>query len=173
MATYGTAAGVAAYTAHMTNVSGAFDTTTNPTLAQVEEFLVQMSARLTGWLAHASYVVPVNQADAKAILDNYANMGAAGLCELTQRSAGATDDVNQRENKFLREFAKAEAFINGSALGALGVSQVRAQGPLFGLSSGGRTGTGQPLKPIFTRTSFGNNPTAETGSPEPGYTEGG
>ena len=123
MSTYGSIAGVEAYVAHMTNEAGHFDTATTPTLAQVVTFLDARSAQLTGWLAAAGYVTPVVQAEAKVVLDRFANVGAAGDAELTQRVAGASDKENERENAFLKEFAKAEAWINGRALAALGVPQ--------------------------------------------------
>ena len=105
MATYGTTAGVEAYVRHMS-----FDAANNPTTDQVDQWLAERSAQLTGWLASSGYAVPVVQSDAKAVLDRYANIGAAGDAELAQRSAGyAATDENKRENKFLSEFMRAEA----------------------------------------------------------------
>jgi hypothetical protein len=125
VSTYGTPAGVAAYVTYMTNTAGSFDDAggREVSLATVNSLLGSVSAQLTGWLAGAGYVTPVTQADAKAVLDRYANLGAAGYCELGQRVAGTSDDENARESKFLAEFAKAEAWINGRALAALGVPQ--------------------------------------------------
>lgn len=129
MSTYGTVAGVAAYVGHMLNSAGTFDdagpppTGTAPSLTQVNGFLDQVSAQLTGWLAAAGYATPVTQADAKSVLDRYANVGAAGLAELSQRVAGTSDDESRRESQFLQEFRSAEAWINGRALAALGVPQ--------------------------------------------------
>src|SRR5687767_5702757 len=104
---YGTVAGSAAYVQHAANASGTFDTTTEPTLAQVEGFIDRQSARLNGWLAQNGYAVPVTAARAVVWLAYYAEIGAAGLIELTQRSSGYDDqDQNRRENKFLKEFAR-------------------------------------------------------------------
>lgn len=158
MSDYGTIAGVEAYVAHMCNEAGHFDAATEPTLAQVTTLLDEVSAQITGWLAAAGYQTPVAQASALAVLNRYANNGAAGLCELTQRIAGASDDKNVRETLFLREFAKAEAWIMSGALAALGVPQVRLQSALFGLSAGGVNYQGQNLRPTFTRVDFGNQP---------------
>lgn len=162
MSDYGTIAGVEAYVPHQCNAAGHFDATTAPTLAQVTVLLDEVSAQLTGWLAAAGYQTPVVQTAALAVLSRYANNGAAGLCELTQRTAGASDDKNQRENKFLKEFEKAEQWIMSGALAALGVPQVRLQSALFGLSAGGVNFQGQNLRPSFTRTDFGNQPGAGT-----------
>lgn len=161
---YGTVAGVAAYVGHMTNAGGTFDNTTEPTIAQVEAFLDQASDMLNGWLARAAYVIPVTQADAVKVLARYANLGAAGLCELSMRSAGyAADDENKRENKFLKMFEQAQTYIDSGALAALGATVVSSSAPppLAGLRVGGATLGGQALQPMFSRTMFGNQPAAE------------
>jgi hypothetical protein len=166
---YGGAAGVAAFVKHLTDkTSGLFTTTTKPTLAEVEGFLDQQSAQLNAWLAAYQYVIPVSQADAKLLLDKFANIGAAGLAELTQRAAGyAKNPENNRENVFLAQFEKAQAFIASGSLASLGAAQSAAAGPFLGLFTGGKTAGGQALRPIFRRTSFGNDPTAESGTDEP------
>lgn len=166
---YGSAEGVAAYVHHMTASDGTFTMDTEPNLVEVEAFLNQMSDTLNGWLARAGYSIPVTQADAKNVLNRYANLGAAGLCELSMRGAGySADDENRRENKFLRMFDEARAYIDSGALALLGAAQASssAPGPLAGFRIGGGTRSGGALTPIFTRTSFGNDPTAESGSPE-------
>jgi len=166
---YGTTAGVQAYIRHMT-----LDATNNPTTAQIQTFLDEMSALLDGWLAAAGYITPVTTpATAVSILNRFANVGAAGMAELTQRSSGyATNAPNNRENKFLEEFYKAEAFINSGAFGNLGVSEATgADQPFFGLHVGGKTRGGQVLKPIFRRGSFGVDPTAESPNREPDWTD--
>lgn len=167
---YGTVAGATRYVRRLTT-NGAFSATSSPSIADVEGFLDEQSAVLNGWLARAGYSVPATNAIAVQILGRYANLGAAGLIELTQAASGyAAEGEDTRENRFLAEFAKAEAYINSGALGGLGEAQTTAGLGLAGLSVGGRTSGGQRLRPMFTRTSFGNNPTAERGSREPDYT---
>jgi hypothetical protein len=164
MSDYGSVSGVAKYVRHMTN-AGVFDTTTKPTALQVAEMLDESCAILNGWLAQNNYIVPVVATRAAAALGRYANLGAAGLAELAQRSAGYSEtDQNRRENKFLAEFAKAEAFIASGALGGLGASSEGVPPVLSGFSIGGMTRGGARLRPIFKRTSFGNDPTAESPS---------
>lgn len=175
MSDYGTPAGVAAYVKRLADATtGQFTTTTKPPLADVQTWLDGRSARLNTWLIQAGYAIPVTQADAKALLDYYANVGAAGDVELSQISAGySNDDQNRRENKFLAEFDKAWPFIRDGGFAGLPVPTTGASSPIAGLASGGRTSTGQQLAPIFSRQSFGNDPTRENGRPprEPGYTE--
>ncbi len=171
--TYGSVTGVAAYTRRLANSASTFDTITRPTLIEVEAFLDQCSDVLNGWLARAGYVIPVTHADAARVLSRYANLGAAGHVELSQRPGGYdAEDENRRENKFLDMFMLAESYIESGALAALGADVVAGSlpAPVSGLRVGGGTRSGQRLKPIFTRGSFGNNPTAETGTKEPDYT---
>lgn len=146
MATYGSVAGAAAFVGHLTNAAGTFDnlgppTGTAPTLDQVETFLDQVSAQLTGWLAAAGYAVPVVQSDAKSALDGYANVGAAGLAELSQRVAGTSDDENRRENRLLAEFRRAEDWIKSGALAGLGVGRL-VVGPAARQAASGALTTG-------------------------------
>jgi hypothetical protein len=173
--TYGTVAGVAAYVRRLANSSAMFDATTRPTLTEVEAFLDQCSDVLNGWLVRSGYVIPVTQPDAVRVLARYANLGAAGHVELSQRAGGYdAEDENRRENKFLDMFAQAEAYIESGALAALGADVVAGSlpSPVSGLRVGGGTRSGQAMRPIFRRTSFGNDPVAESSGPkEPDYTE--
>jgi hypothetical protein len=172
---YGTVARVEAYVAHAIESGSAFSTTTRPTLAQVEQFIEQRSALLNACLSGAGYTVPVVFATHPAawnVLAYYAVMGAAGDVELTMRSAGYdAEDQNKRENKFLKEFDKACAYIASGSFAALGVPLAGPSPAIAGLWVGGRTRTGQRLRPIFGRTGIGNDPTAESPTSEPGWTE--
>lgn len=119
---YGSEEGVQAYVRHMR-----FNGTNAPTAADIERWLTERAAQLTSWLMAAGYTVPVtadHSAEAKAVLDRYANLGAAGEAELAQRNAGGdAEDTNRRENKFLAEFARAEAWITGDVLAAMGIAR--------------------------------------------------
>lgn len=157
-----------------TALSGGVNATA-PTLTEVTRFLDQCSDTLNGWLAAAGYVIPVTQAEAADVLGRWAEVGAAGHAELSQRAGGYdAEDENKRENKFLAMFKEAQEYIASGALAALGAAVVsnNLPGPLSGLRVGGQTSTGQALRPMFTRRGFGNVPGAE--SPpgrEPGYQE--
>jgi hypothetical protein len=173
--TYGSVAGVAAYVRRLANSSSTFDANTRPTLTEVEAFLDQCSDVLNGWLARAGYVIPATNATAVSVLSRYANIGAAGHAELSQRAGGYdAEDENRRENKFLDMFALAEDYITSGALAALGATIVTDShpSPVSGFRVGGVTVGGMALRPMFRRTSFGHDPTAESSGPaESDYTE--
>jgi hypothetical protein len=167
---YGSTNGVAALVRHIAGAG--FTTSTKPTTAEVEAFLAQRSAILDGWLGQAGYTTPATNAGALLILTHFANVGAACDVELTQRNAGySQDDQNRRENKFCAEFMQAREFI---ASGALPGGGTDPGGPLAGLAVGGVTAGGLRLRPMFKRTSFGNDPAAESPvNNETDYTETG
>lgn len=148
---------------------------TQPNLTEVESFIDQSSDILNGYLAAAGYVIPVAHVDAVAVLSRFANLGAAGLSELSQRAGGYdAEDENRRENKFLKMFEAAKSYIDSGALANLGATVIASSAPppLAGFRVGGLTSTGQALRPMFKRTSFGWDPAAESPpSREPGYTE--
>jgi hypothetical protein len=116
---YGNVPGVIAYVRWMT-----LDTPNNPTTDNVNTWLTARSAQLNGWLAVAGYVIPVTNVSAKAILDRYANLGAACDAEMAQRTGGygsaGKPEQNQRGTRFCEAFSEAEAFINSGALQQLG-----------------------------------------------------
>jgi hypothetical protein len=119
VSTYGTYAGVQALTRHM-----GLDGPRAPTSAQIEGWLEQASAELTGMLVDAGYSTPVVQETAVIVLNGFANVRAAALAELAQRFAGDTDtEGNKRYEAFLAEWNKAAAWIVSGQLAALGVSQ--------------------------------------------------
>jgi hypothetical protein len=119
MAAYGSVNGVQALTAHIN-----YNEANAPTAEDVEGWLTARSGTLNSWLALAGFVTPVVLHEAKAVLDRYANYGAAADAEASQRTAGyREDDEDRREVYFAREFRRAEEWIASGALAALGVPQ--------------------------------------------------
>ena len=148
MAAYGNTAGVTALTAHID-----YNQDNAPTTADVEGWLVARSGVLNSWLALAGFVTPVVLPEAKAVLDRFANYGAAADAEASQRTAGyREDDEDRREVYFAREFRRAEDWIASGALAALGVPQSLVEAG--GQPRGARVGqliAGGPLDPRNAR----------------------
>src|SRR5688572_17675083 len=135
MSTYGSYEGVQALIRHMTP-----DAARSVTSANIEGWLTQRSAELTACLVQAGYTLPVAQTEGKAILDGYANVGAAALAELAQRFAGDTgEEGNRRYEALLAKWNKACPWIAGTALKALGVPQ---------------TGTGDDVQLTFVDATY-------------------
>lgn len=114
---YGSEAGVEALTRHIE-----YGAPNHPTADDLARWLTARAGQLTGWLAAAGYVTPVTLAAAKAVLDRFADYGAAADAEAAQRTAGySDDDEDRREIYFASEFRRAEAWIASGALAAMGV----------------------------------------------------
>ena len=171
---YGSVAEVVAYVRHLlTNQATTFSPSTRPTLAEVERFIDRRSARINAVLARNGYAVPVATPQAAVdALAEIAVMGACADCELTMRQSGTRPEgENDREYEFEQRYQQGLAWVGGPDFAALGAPQDGPSSPIAGLAFGGTTRTGQRLRPVFGRTSFGNNPTAESPTKEPGYTE--
>jgi len=167
---YGSVAEVLAYTRHLiTGGDATYTPLTRPTLAEVERFIDRRSAKINGVLAANGYAVPVTgPAAAIAMLAEIAVMGAAGDCELTQRHSGSRPEgESDREYEFLQAYDRGLAALAGPEFAALGAAQARPSSAIAGLSFGGRTAGGGALRPVFGRTSFGNDPTVESPTTEP------
>jgi len=82
---YGTAAGVAAYTRVYTD-AGEYKTTTNPTLANVEAWVNQVSAIANSALSAAGFIVPVSQSDCVLMLVGLVEQSCADLCHAARSS---------------------------------------------------------------------------------------
>lgn len=170
---YGSVAEVLAYTRHLlTDGNPTFTADTRPSLSEVERFLDRRSAILNACLAENGYTVPVSTPQAaRDILAHFAVQGAAADAELTARSAGASPEggEDRREKQFLKEFDKACAFIAGAAFASLGAPQARPSSSIAGIAFGGMTRGRQPLRPVFGRTAFGQDPTRESPTTEADY----
>ena len=82
---YGSAVGVAALTPLWTN-AGVFDATTNPTLAQVNTWIGQISNTLDVVLADEGFTVPVTVASAVSMLDLLVDGWVKDLVEHSRKS---------------------------------------------------------------------------------------
>lgn len=77
---YGTAAGVAQYATTYAKPTGAFTTTTTPTLLAVESWINEVSAITNAALSSFRFTVPVTQADCVLMLTGLVNQAVAELC---------------------------------------------------------------------------------------------
>jgi hypothetical protein len=82
---YGTAAGVAAYTRVYTN-SGVYDATSNPALASVEAWVNQVSSIANAALSSAGFSTPVTQAACVKMLTGLVEQSCADLCHAARSS---------------------------------------------------------------------------------------
>lgn len=158
---YGSAAGVAAYTrAYMSGaaVAGVYDSLTNPTLAQVESWIDEVSAIANTGLREAGFVVPVTQADAVLALRGMVNQQVADLVAFSRGVGRFFSERAQNSSMSAMGFVRKEMidFINNNADGweALGASRASAQRNTIAFRDTDESGN--PTFPIFQRSAHGN-----------------
>ena len=156
---YGTVAQVAAFTRRLTN-GGAYDVATNPTVAQVESWLNQISGTVNILLVEKGFAVPVTQADAKLSLESIVVAAVADLC-WAANSAGRfyTERALERgvspNSVISREIA---AWIEEHSAGfeAIGVTRSSANSGRIGYREG--DDAGNDVSPLFGRNAYGADP---------------
>lgn len=107
-----------AYCRHLTS-SGIFDTTSHPTLAQVERFLSQTYYQLQAILAEKGYNPAQTDTQVVGYLENLNAVGAARKIELTQPVTGG-GEPNERFREFSAAWRDGTAFMATDAFEALG-----------------------------------------------------
>ena len=170
--TYGSTAEVQAFTTHLLDGQTAFNSTTRPTVVQVEKFLDRVSGVLNSAIAGAGFTPAAIYANstAKLACDDWCVARAAEYVELTQRGTGYSDQEGSRTAAFRNLYGDAASFVKMVKPGwtnALNISQAR---PLSsGLAFTGLTAEADRLdpddnaleQPKFTRSLF-DNPVTDT-----------
>jgi hypothetical protein len=156
---YGTAAQVAAFTRRYTN-AGTYDVSTNPTLAQVETWINQISGTINVLLAEKGFAVPVTQADAKLSLESLVVTSVSDLCH-SANGAGRffTDRALERgvsPNSVISREIAAWIDEHTAGLEAIGVARSTANSGKIGYRDGDENGS--EVSPLFGRNSFGADP---------------
>lgn len=154
---YGSAAGVAAYVGVYT-AAGVFSTSTKPTLANVENWIDQVSALLNTALAKRGFNVPLTQADAALAATSLVEQLVSDLAQAANSSGRFFSE------RFLERGVSNWAVIRNdisawveeyaSGLEELGETRGAASATNIGYRS--TDASGQETAPIFQRKQFGN-----------------
>lgn len=155
---YGTAVGVAAYVPRYANNSANFDnSTTRPSLVQVETFIDQISSLVNSILASNGFKIPVEQEDAKGAITIFVQEEVAAIAEGINgsgRFGPTTKGPGQSRFKLIMD--DIEAFITQNADGFENMGAVRDQPSGVEILTRGFDGAGKETFPIFQRNGFGN-----------------
>lgn len=156
---YGTAAGIGGLTPRYANTGGTFDTSTRPTLAQVEASIDQVSGIVNSYLAQAGFTVPVTQADVKLALTLFVQEEVAAIVEGINGSGrfGPTTSAPGKRGRFAVLTEDARAFIEGQAFGFELLGAARKSGIADGIAFRETDQSGNAVAPIFERKAFGND----------------
>lgn len=155
---YGSAANVAALTPRFTN-SGVFDTTTRPTIAQVETWIDQTSGTVNIMLAEMGFVIPVTQADAVLSLASLVTSSCADRALYANQTGRFFTDAALEHgisiDKTLRNEIAAWVEAHAGGIEALGATRTNASAGSE-IAYREADNAGDDVTPLFQRKAFGD-----------------
>lgn len=100
---FGSVEEVTAYTRHILRGQSAFNSTTQPSVSEVEKMIDRQSAQLNEAIQAAGFAPSTvrSNSTAKLSCDDYVVVQVAGHVELTQPGEGFAGDANNRSGQFL------------------------------------------------------------------------
>lgn len=107
---YSSTGEVRAYTRHLLDGQSTFNSTTRPTLTDVEKFIDRASGTLNTALRGVGLAVPIANSTAKLACDDWVTTRAAEYVELTQRGVGYSDGEGSRTAAFRGLYSDAVTF---------------------------------------------------------------
>jgi hypothetical protein len=132
---YGSVGEVLAFTRHLLGGQASFNSTTRPTLTEVEAFIDRASGQLNLALAGAGFAVPVSNSTAKLSIADWVVERAAEQVEMTQPGTGYSAEEGSRVAAFRRLNRRATEFVQQNSLAfkrlGLTVDHGRAEGLAF------------------------------------------
>jgi len=114
---YGSTGEVRANTRHLLDGQTTFNSTTRPTVTELEKFIDRASGVLNLALRGVGLAVPITNSTAKLSCDDWVVNHASAHVELTQRGAGFSDGENTRAGSFMSLNQSAQDFASMYALG--------------------------------------------------------
>ena len=155
---YGSANGVAGYVGVYT-IAGSFSTATNPTLANVEAWIDQVSALLNTALAKRGFTVPLTQADAVLAAKSLVEQLVSDLAQAANSSGRFFSE------RFLERGVSNWAVIRNDisnwveeyASGLEELGETRGSPSATDIGFRDSDAGGNATNPIFQRKGFGND----------------
>jgi len=147
---YGSLTEVEAFVPQYTS-SGLFDSTTRPSLAQVEKLIDRVSALLNTVLARQGFSIPITQADAKLVCDHFVVSEVADLCEAVNRAGRFTTKGLAGRNRFDVILEDCTGFVEAQATGLELLGATRDYSLTQGLGYQATDDAGEEIEPIFSR----------------------
>jgi hypothetical protein len=159
---YSSTTEVRAYTNHLLDGQSTYNSTTRPTLPNLERFIDRASGLLNVALTGEGLTTPISNSTAKLACSDWVTDWATAFVELTQRGAGWGDDENNRAGGFTKLAGSAKQFAKDNRLGFVRLGVPVAYSLASGLSFTGLDAqslrsdpTDSTLaQPFFTRHDF-------------------
>lgn len=136
---YGSTAEVTAYTRHLLDGQVGLNSTTRPTVSEVEKFIDRCSGILNIALKQGGFAVPIVNSTAKLSCDDWVVTRAAEYAESTQRGTGYSDKEGSRVSVFRNLQKAAVEFVAANSLGFKLLGVVVQQPLSQGLRFAGQT----------------------------------
>jgi len=124
---YGTVAEVQAYTQYLMGWQSAFNSTTQPTLTQVEKFVDRASAAVNVALHTAGLAAPITNSTAKLLCDDWVTARASEYVELTRRGVGYSEAEGSRTVTLRGLYKDARDFVADARPGFVGLGVTETQ----------------------------------------------
>ena len=155
---YGDTTEIASLVPRYANGSGIFDTTTRPTLLQVESFVDQVSGMLNSMLSQVGFTVPVSQADVKLALDMFVNDETAAIAEGVNGSGRFGPTAKQPGGKwrFALILDDVKSFVEANSVGFQRLGAARGYYAASGLGYREKDEAGEAVAPLFERKGYGD-----------------
>lgn len=161
---YSSTAEVTAYTRHLLDGQTAFNSTTRPTVTELEKFIDRSSGLLNMALSSAGFLPSAVRANstAKLACDDWVTTRSTKYVELTQRGTGYNADEGSRTAAFENDAGEFVEMITGG-LSNLGIAQSAgntSEGLNFTAmdveSARADPSDTSKAQPLFTRKGFDN-----------------
>ena len=158
---YASASDVGALTRNLLGAASAYDTTTCPTLTQVNMWLTTGCAVINSKLAAYGYAAIPTTSGAYGLAQQAEACYGAWMAERSRQSARTGDDERTRAEAFKKDFDYLLKLLSELELDRMGVDTVDATTLLYagGISISDKASTeaeGDRVKPRFTRDMFKN-----------------
>lgn len=158
---YGDARSVAALTRGYTT-AGAYDSASNPTLASVEKWLIDVSATVDVAMAMAGFTIPITDVRTRLALDSLVNEAVADLCHAANSNGRFFTEKAQERGvspmRAIRREITEWVTENASGFAALGASVKTPAAQHIACRDVDEAGLA--VSPLFERKAW-NNPNRE------------
>lgn len=155
MADYGTTTEVEALTRRYTN-GGKFDTQSNPTNTQVDNWLDQLSSVLNTLLAGEGFAIPIADGIVKPMIDAIAVGYTRDLVEYANSAGRFYEDKTLKGGNVLNWITKdLIEWVDMTANGMEAAGATRTRTLLSGIFTKWRNSDGDIIEPLFNESDFG------------------
>jgi hypothetical protein len=132
-------------------ISGVYTDGTRPTVEAVERFIDRISATLNALLAQAGFAIPVTNADAKLVCDEFVTESVVDLVDAVNRTGRFYRDRLGSKSRWAMIREDAEEFIGEHAAGFEALGAERTYHLTYGLDYNDQDDAGDDIEPIFQR----------------------